>query len=263
MHPFEDLQVPDNGVGIHWFGQSSYGLKNAAGTIVQIDPYYPSERPAAQFLHARAPLDEASLRTDAVLLTHDHGDHTCMESIERLFGAYPEVRFVGPPESASRMREGGIPTESITEIVAGGTADAGGMTAHAVWSKPPDGDPDNGIEAASVRHLGFVVDTGAVRVYISGDPIGTFAEHESLLEPIRTLNPHIGLLTTHPTEGEFPLFDGSARIATALGLQTAVPSHYQCFVTRDYDPTAWARELPGSVEALIIAYNQAVVYVPR
>lgn len=262
MHPFEDLQVPENGVGIHWFGQSSFGLKNAAGAIVQVDPYYPRDRPAERFLHTRAPLHEASLRTDAVLLTHDHGDHTCMESIKRLFGAYPEVRFIGPAESAERMRQGGIPTASITEIAAGGTADSGGMTAHAVWSKPPAGDPDSGIEPASVQHLGFVVDTGAVRVYISGDPINTFAEHESLLEPIRTLTPHIGLLTTHPDEGEFPFFDGSARIAAALGLQAAVPSHYQCFVTRDYDPRAWAQGLPDSVKALLIPYNQAVAYVP-
>jgi hypothetical protein len=34
MHPFADLSVPDNSVGIHWFGQSSCALKDAAGTLV-------------------------------------------------------------------------------------------------------------------------------------------------------------------------------------------------------------------------------------
>ena len=28
MHPFEDLDVPAGHVGIHWFGQSSLGLKH-------------------------------------------------------------------------------------------------------------------------------------------------------------------------------------------------------------------------------------------
>ena len=95
MHPLEDLVVPKGSVGIHWFGQSTLGLKDPQGTIVQVDPYYPRERPADRFVHARPPLNEESLRTDYVLLTHDHGDHTCIEFarlIEENFGG-----FVPPP----------------------------------------------------------------------------------------------------------------------------------------------------------------------
>ena len=51
MHPFEDLEIPDGHVGIHWFGQSSFGLKSTGGTIIQVDPYYPRERPADNFIH--------------------------------------------------------------------------------------------------------------------------------------------------------------------------------------------------------------------
>ena len=86
MHPFEDLVVPDDAVGIHWFGQSSFALKDAAGTIVQVDPYYPRERPADRYIHARPPVMEESLRTDFILLTHNHGDHTCVESTDRIRG---------------------------------------------------------------------------------------------------------------------------------------------------------------------------------
>lgn len=101
MHPFEDLLVPADGIGLHWFGQSSFGLRHADGTIVQTDPYYPRDRPADRFVHHRPPLLEESLRTDWVLLTHDHGDHTCMETIDRVRGAFPEVRFAGPPRAAN------------------------------------------------------------------------------------------------------------------------------------------------------------------
>ena len=55
MHPFESLVVREDAVGIHWFGQSTFGLKDAQGTIVQVDPYYPHERPADRFIHAAAP----------------------------------------------------------------------------------------------------------------------------------------------------------------------------------------------------------------
>ena len=101
MHPFESLVVREGTVGIHWFGQSTFGLKDAQGTIVQVDPYYPHERPADRFIHARPPLHEASLHTDFVLLTHDHGDHTCTESIARIAAAYPAVQIVGPARASS------------------------------------------------------------------------------------------------------------------------------------------------------------------
>jgi len=260
MHPFEDLAVPQGALGIHWFGQSSYGLKNEAGTIVQVDPYFPHDRPADRFIHGRPPLLEASLRTDAVLLTHDHGDHTCMESLERIAEAYPECRFVGPPESGARLRDGGIAADRIVEITAGEQATAGTMTAHAVWSKPPEGDPERGIDGPGVQHLGFVVDTGPVRIYISGDNINSFADLPAMMDPVRALSPQVGCLTNHPDEGEFPYFADCGRIATGLGLRAAIPSHYQCFVTRDYDPHEWATHIAPPVRPLIIAYNQSVVY---
>ena len=260
MHPFEDLIVQDNAVGIHWFGQSSFGLKDPAGTIVQVDPYYPRERAADRFIRSQPPLEEGSLRTDCILLTHDHGDHTCIESIDRIRSAYPKVRFVGPPESAERLRGAGIESEQITAVTAGDTATVGTMTARAVWAKPPGGDPDNDIAPPDVQHLGYVVDAGGLRVYVSGDPINTFAEHESLLAPIRDLSPDIGFLTNHPTEGEFPFFEGSAKSAASLGLKAAVPAHFGCFVKRDYDPQEWASHITGSTRPLVIAYNQSVVY---
>ena len=135
----------------------------------------------------------------------------------------------------------------------------GTMTAHAVYAKPPEGLPSDDIAPPDVTHLGYVVEAGGVRVYISGDPVNTFAEHEALLAPIRELEPDIGLLTNHPSEGEFPFFAGSAKMASALGLKAAVPAHYACFVARNYDPQEWAAAL-AEVEPLIIPYNQSAVY---
>lgn len=259
MHPFENLVVPENAVGIHWFGQSTFALKDAAGTIVQVDPYYPRERPADRFVHTRPPLHEEALRSDFILLTHNHGDHTCLESIERIRGAYPEVRIVGPMESAASIEESGVPKEEITVVTAGDTAALGTMTAHVVWAKLPGGLPDDGIDPPDVQHLGYVVEASGVRVYFSGDPVNTFADHEELLGPVRALQPDIGFLTNHPEEGEFPFFAGSAKMAREIGLKAAAPAHYACFVSRNYDPQEWASHLEG-VEPFIIPYNQSAVY---
>ena len=261
MHPFATQPVPGNAVGIAWFGQSSLALRDSAGTVIQLDPYFPHERPPERFIHAQPPLDETTLPTDYVLLTHNHRDHTWPESLLRIHGAFPECRFVGPAESMQNLREHGVPGALLTTVNAGDVAELGTMRAHTVWAKPPDGAPDDGIPAPDVAHLGYVVEADGVRIYVSGDPINTFAEHEELLAPIAAFQPDIGFLTTHPTEGEFPYFDGSVQTAVKLGLKTAVPSHYSCFVKRDYDPNEWAAGFAADgPRSLIIPYNESVVY---
>jgi len=261
MHPFESLSVPAHAVGIHWFGQNSFALKDAAGTIVQIDPYFPHARPAERFIHAQPPLDEAELRTDYVLLTHDHSDHTCIESLQRIHAAHSAARFVGPGESIDRMAVHDIPAHTLTTIQAGESMRLGQIAIYAFWSKPPKGAPAEGIHPPDVQHLGYVLDMGGIKVYVTGDLINTFAEHHELLQPIADLQPDIGLLTTHPTEGEFPYFEGSIMMALKLGLKAAVPAHYACFVKRTYDPYVWAAGFPGDgPKPLIMPYNSAIVY---
>jgi L-ascorbate metabolism protein UlaG (beta-lactamase superfamily) len=236
-------------------------LKDSAGTIIHVDPYFPRERPPERFIYAQPPLDEKDLRVDYVLLTHDHGDHTCIESLLRIRQAFPDVCFYGPVESLRRMRDNGIPEDRLYTITAGERVQLGTMVADAVWGKPPGGAPEDGIKPPDVQHLGYVIKVGRVRAYITGDLINTFAEHDELIAPIAALRPDIGMLTTHPTEGEFPFFAGSVKMAVKLGLKAAAPSHYNCFVKRTYDPQQWAALFPkDGPKPIIIPYNDAIVY---
>lgn len=261
MHAFETLAVPMGYIGIHWFGQNSYALKDAAGTILLIDPYFPHVRPANKFIRTQPPLNEADLRTNYVLLTHDHSDHTCVESLQRIHSAHPAARFVGPVESTHRMVANAIPEASVSTIAAGDSLDLGTLRVHAVWSKPVEGVPEDGIRPPDVQHLGYVLEASGLRVYVTGDLINTFGNHDVLLKPVADLKPEIAFLTMHPTEGEFPYFDGAVKIATRLNLKAVVPAHYACFVKRTYDPYLFAAMLPeGGPKALIIPYDTAVVY---
>jgi L-ascorbate metabolism protein UlaG (beta-lactamase superfamily) len=100
-----------------------------------------------------------------------------------------------------------------------------------------------------------------IRLYFTGDAINTFGDLDELIAPIAAAQPDIGFLTTHPTEGEFPFFEGSVRLARKLGLKTAVPSHYACFVKRTFDPREWAALLPADgPRPLIIPWNSNVIY---
>jgi L-ascorbate metabolism protein UlaG (beta-lactamase superfamily) len=262
MHPLTKTAVPAGNIAIHWFEQSTFALKDSSGSVVQVDPYYPRKRPAERYIHAAPPLDESTLPTDYILLTHAHGDHTCSESIERIREAFPDVQVVGPQESIAQvLAETGV-DESRTQVVeAGDTASLGSMKAHAVYAKPPTGDPDADIGPPDVTHLGFVVEADGVSVYFSGDPINTFGDHEALVGAVADLDPDIGFLTNHPTEGEFPFFEGSVDMAFGIGLTHVGPAHYQCFVTRNYDPSKWAAQFPDEgPRPIVIPHNSHIVY---
>jgi L-ascorbate metabolism protein UlaG (beta-lactamase superfamily) len=262
MHFLANLKVPAGHVAIHWFEQSSFAVKNSPGTIVQVDPYFLRNRPAEKFIHPEPALDESQLPTDYVLLTHSHSDHTCSESIGRIWQAYPQTQFIGPDESINKiLAETSVSADHTKVIQAGESAALGAMTVYAVYAKLPTGDPTANIPPPDVTHLGYVLEADGVRLYFSGDPINTFAEQDELVQAVATLKPDIGFLTSHPTEGEFPFYDGCVKMAQRIGLKHAVPAHRACFVKRDYDPQEWAAQFPAEgPKPLIIPRDSHIIY---
>lgn len=262
MHPLVNLAVPVGAVAIHWFEQSSFALKNSQGKVALIDPYFPHERPADRFVHPTPPVDEATLPADVVFLTHDHLDHTHAETLVRVKACNPAVQMIGPVESIRRVvTEVGLPEAQTRVVAAGDTVEGAGFTLHVVYAKPPAGDADASIKPPDVTHLGFVIAIGARRLYFTGDPINTFAEHGELTGAVAALHPELGFMTTHPSEGEFPFFPGSAKMARQAGVGYAVPVHRACFVKRDYDPQAWASHFgPTDPKPVIVPHNSHFLF---
>lgn len=262
MHSFTKLDVLQGSVGIHWFEQNSYAIKDSPGVVVLIDPYFPHDRPADRFVHCKPPLDESELPTNYVLLTHSHGDHTCSETLSRIHKSWPGAKYVGPEESIKKiLDQTEIDADHTITTAAGESVELTTMTAHAVYAKPPGGDPEAGIKPPDVTHLGYVVEADGLRLYFSGDEINTFGDLDDLVKPVADLHPDIGFITMHPTEGEFPFIDGSIKMAQRMGLKTVVPAHYSCFVRRDFDPQEWAAQFPqDGPKPLIIPPNSYIVY---
>ena len=262
MHPFMKVTVPADAVALHWFEQSSFALKDSQGTTILVDPYFPHERPAERFIHPEAPVDEKTLSVDYVLLTHDHTDHTHPETLRRIYQASPAAKFVGPVESVARIiGEVGVPGEQTITVQVGDAIELGTMSVHVVYAKPPGGDPVVNIKPPDVTHLGFVIRAGERTLYLTGDPINNFAEHEELITAVAMHQPELGLMTTHPTEGEFPFFAGCVDMAARIGLRHVVPAHRACFVKRDYDPQSWAGHFrPNGPKPVIIVRNSHILY---
>ncbi len=260
MHSLVDYNVPSGKLAVHWFGQSSFAIKSPGNTLLLLDPYFPHDRPADTFIHATPPLDESSLPVQGVLLTHDHGDHTHPETLARVKKASPEAIYVGPSESRTRVGEIGIGGDQFITVEAGQSQTIGDLNIHVVNAKPPEGDPANNIDPPDVTHIGFVVEGDGVRIYFTGDPINNFAEHDALIEPVKALAPQIGWVTCHPEEGEFPFYDGCVKLAQQIGLEQVFPSHYQCFVKRNYNPQEWVSQFPsGGPQARTVEYNESVL----
>ncbi len=264
MHPFAKLSVPKGSVGIHWFEQNSYAIKDSHSTIVLIDPYFPHNRPPDVFVHSDPPLDESQLPINFVLVTHAHSDHTCSETLSRIRKYWHGSIFVGPVESVNQiLKETNTDESHVKTISAGESLKIGTMTAYAVYAKPPQGDPESGVNPPDVTHLGYIIEADGIRLYFSGDEINTFADLDDLIKPVADLHPDIGFITLHPTEGEFPFFEGSIKMAKRIGLKTVVPAHYSCFVKRDFDPNKWASEFPSDgPKPLIIPPNSHIIYKP-
>lgn len=249
-------------ITIHWFEHSSFGVKDAAGTLALIDPYFPKTRPPSRFIRQQPPLRPSQLPIDFVLLTHSHTDHTHCKTLRRIARAWPTARFIGPFESINAiLKNTSIPASSLLTIEAGDSIQCRTLVVHAVYAKLPTGDPKEGIPSPQITHLGYVVESGGIAIYFSGDPIRTFASHQELVHAVAAHQPQVGVLTTHPAEGEFPDFTGCAEMAARIGLTHVIPSHYDCFVHRTYDPYEWARHFPpDGPRPIIIPHNSHIQY---
>ena len=262
MNQFIRHDVAGGAAAVHWFEQSSFAVRDAAGTLTLIDPYAPHDRPVERFICSEPPMDEAEWPAQFVLLTHAHGDHTNPETLARLHSCVPEARYLGPQESIDQIvEETTISPTQCTPVAPGDHVRIGTMELYVIYAKPPDGDLNAGIAPPDTPHFGYVVEVGRHRLYFTGDPINTFAEHESLTAKVAALNPTVAFMTNHPTEGEFPDFEGCALMARLCRVGIACPAHYACFVERNYDPEEWAANFSeDGPSTLIIPRNSHVVF---
>ena len=222
MHPFTQLSLPAGAAAVHWFEQASFALTDGPGTLLLVDPYAPHQRPAERFIHARPPLDEAQWPPHFVLFTHAHDDHTNSETVARIHAAAPRARYLGPRQSIDQIvAETAVEVGQCSAVVPGQRVAAGTMAINVVYAKPPDGDPDAGIAPPDTPHFGYVVEVGALRIYLSGDPINTFADHASLTEAVAELRPDVGFSSpTTPPKASFPSSPAARRWRAATGCGT-------------------------------------------
>ena len=235
-------ETPEKSGAFWWMGQHTFIIK-AGGKVFYIDPWFAAwdSRQVPPLLNP----DEAT-GANFALVTHGHGDHLCPDSLRGLAQASPDARIFCPKTEAARLTgEAEIAESRLVPLTAGEVWAQDGVRVTAVKSKHEffDEHPTLGFP-----YLGYVVETGGVAFYHSGDTINYegllttlqgFPRFDAIFVPIngrdaeRFLQNCLGNFT----------YQEAAELAGELGVGLVVPSHYDMFTGNQEDPAKFVQFL--------------------
>ncbi len=151
-----EVGMVDRALAFWGLGQVGVAIKGPTG-VLYVDPYLTDSDGEGGRLERSfpPPLEpEEVTNASAVLLTHDHVDHTDLKTLLPLASASPEARFICPSTSRDTLVEAGLDRDRITVPEVGEPLEAAGATATAVPSAHTEleRDPKGGYP-----YLGYII----------------------------------------------------------------------------------------------------------
>lgn len=229
-----DVPLAEHDVMLWWLGQAGFLLRSAGGAVL-IDPYLTplgSRRFPPPFRAAHA------VGVDAVLATHEHGDHLDLDVVRAFVDADATATWVVPEPVAGQLLTLGVAKQRVVSAQPGQRHKLGGLTVqpvaahHGVTMADAYGTGVD-ISGGLVRFLGYVVDMGGTRIYHSGDCLA----YPGLAEELKRLAVDVVLLPINGRDAEREAHDivgnMSAEEAVALaagsGAEVLIPMHWDLF----------------------------------
>ncbi len=228
------LAVPERAVGLSWLGQAGFIVRGGGATAL-VDPFL---APYEGRVYESGLTPTQAEGIDLVLCTHEHVDHFDADSAPAIAAASPGAVFVVPTPIVDMVTDAGIAPDRVVGLQPGEALELAGLTVRAVPAMHGVTMDDaygfgGSLSGGLVRFLGYVLDTGAVRLYHAGDTI----HYEGMETTLRDLEIDVAML---PINGRDPerealgivgnLSDREAAwLAKEIGARVVIPMHYDLF----------------------------------
>ncbi|MHC4713440.1 MAG: MBL fold metallo-hydrolase [Planctomycetota bacterium] len=207
---------------ITWLGQGGFLLEAGAARLA-VDPYL-SDALAHKGLErlVPAPMTPAQLAPTLVVFTHDHDDHFDPVTVEETGHAHPDCLYAGPADVVSHALEMGLPEAQCTTLEVGDE-----LTHEPFVIRPVPAEH-------SSEAIGFVIEAGGVRVYISGDTL----YNEGLAPAVERAaggRVDLALICINGKWGNMNA-EEALKVLAPLKPRAAAPMHHELFASNSADP---------------------------
>lgn len=233
------LGVGEDSLAFWALGQVGVAIKGPTG-VIYVDPYLTdSDGGGGSLERTFAPPVEPGEITNAsaVLLSHNHIDHTDPDTAMPLSEASPGARFVAPFTSRDTMVEAGLAADRIVVPEVGEPLEVAGARVTAIPSSHTELEYD---PARGYPYLGFVIEWNGVTVYHAGDTV----VYDGLIERLSAWDVDVAFV---PINGRDFFRTGrglvgntdfreAAELAEVLDFSLIVPTHYDLFADNAADP---------------------------
>lgn len=244
MKEIQRTIVPEGGVAIWSLGQASVLIKGGSSDeIICIDPYLTfsieTENPDTEFKREiPPPLTPQELDVNKVLITHFHGDHMDLATIDGVAQAHLETQFVVPASHVHMLQDIELDASQIIPARQERVISGKGVTitpvaaAHTEYETDSDGNQ---------VYLGFFIEINGVRIFHTGDTVVT----PELIELAKEFQPHVTLLpinggdyarTSRGIVGNMN-FREAADFGVEIGTDLLVPIHFDMFSKNRDNPS--------------------------
>ena len=209
--------VPQGAVRLWWLGQAGFAIKTDRGKFVYVDPYLSD---AVEHLHgfkrlSLAPVVAEDVRTDLVILTHEHTDHLDPEALPVIAQNNPECRYAAPIGCVASMVQAGISPDHQIILEPNRAHDLGDVVVHTVPADHGDYSPSA---------LALLLDFDGIRVMLTGDS----SLRPELFRPFLDLKPDVVLPCINGAFGNMNHIDAAMLVKQARP-RYAIPCHYWTF----------------------------------